>query len=140
MLEACTYAHRFCNAIHSRHLPRFLLAKLHMDTLETKNNRNAVRDALDVLPAEVNATYRVAMDRIAKQNPDDKELAECVLVWVTYAQRPLSLEELQHAVSTLPKMTYIDSGSLVPEQLLTAVCAGLIVFDVNQNVMRLVRK
>ena len=111
-----------------------------MDTLETKNNPNAVRDALDVLPAEVNATYRVAMDRIAKQSPDDKELAESVLVWVTYAQRPLSLEELQHAVSILPKMTYIDSGSLVPEQLLTAVCAGLIVFDVNQNVMRLVRK
>jgi hypothetical protein len=88
----------------------------------------------------VNATYRVAMDRIANQNQDDKGLAERVLVWVTYAQRPLSLEVLQHVVSTLPGMTDIDSGSLVPKELLTAVCAGLVVIDVNQRIIRLVRK
>ena len=134
------YTHRFCNANHLHYSPRFLLAKLHMDTLETKNNPNAVRDALDVLPAEVNATYRVAMDRIAKQNPDDKELAERVLVWVIYARSPLSLKALQYAISTLPGMTHIDSGSLVPEQLLTAVCAGLVIMDVNRGIMRLVRK
>jgi hypothetical protein len=130
------YAHRFCNADHSHHSPRFLLAKLHMNTLQTKNNPGAVHDALDVLPAEVNDTYGMAMDRIAKQNPDDKALAGRVLSWVTYAQRPLSLKELRHAVSILP----MNSGSLVLEQLLTDVCAGLVVIDVNQGIMRLVRK
>jgi len=52
----------FVIAKPSHHSPRFLLAKLHMDTLETKNNPNAVRDALDVLPSELSATYRVGPD------------------------------------------------------------------------------
>ena len=85
-----------------------------MDTLATKNNPRAVRDALDVLPAEVGATYREAIRRINAQSKDDKDLAESILVWVIYARRPLSLRELQHAVATLPWMTDIDPESLVP--------------------------
>jgi hypothetical protein len=111
-----------------------------MDTLATKNNPRAVRDALDVLPTEVEATYRDAMRRITAQSNDDKDLAESILVWVTYARRPLSLRELQHAVATLPWMTDIDLESLVPEILLTSVCAGLVVIDEYQSIVRLVRK
>jgi len=47
-----------------------------MDTLATKNNPRAVRDALDVLPTEVDATYDEAMRRITAQSKDDKDLAE----------------------------------------------------------------
>ncbi|KIM87085.1 hypothetical protein PILCRDRAFT_64497, partial [Piloderma croceum F 1598] len=116
----------------------FLLAKLHMDALETKNTIKAVRDALDVLPAELDDTYREAMDRIAQQSRDDEALAKRVLMWITYAERPLSLMELRHAVSTLPGMTDIDSESLVQEQLLTSVCAGLVAVDEDGNIVRLI--
>jgi hypothetical protein len=111
-----------------------------MDTLATKNNPRAIRDALDVLPTEVEATYSEAMRRITAQTKDDKDLAERILVWVIYPQRPLSLLELQHAVATLPWMTNIDPESLVPEILLTSVCAGLVVIDGYQSIVRLVRK
>ena len=111
-----------------------------MDTLATKNNPRAVRDALDVLPTEVEVTYSEAMRRITAQRKDDKDLAESILVWVIYARRPLSLRELQHAVATLPGMTDIDLESLVPDFLLTSVCAGLVVIDGYQNIFHLVRK
>ena len=111
-----------------------------MDNLETKNNYKAVRDALDILPAEVNDTYREVMTRIARQNRDDEALAKRVLMWITFAERPLSFVELRHAVSTLAKMPSIDSESLVQPQLVTSVCAGLVVVDSNSNVVRLVRK
>jgi hypothetical protein len=111
-----------------------------MDTLATKNNPKAVRDALDVLPTEVGVTYSEAMRRITAQSKDDKDLAESILVWVIYAQRPLSLRELQHALATLPGMTDIDPESLVPEILLTSVCAGLVAIDGYQSIVRLVRK
>jgi hypothetical protein len=111
-----------------------------MDTLATKNNPRAVRDALDVLPTEVEATYSDAMCRITAQSKDDKDLAENILVWVIYARQPLSLRELQHAVATLPWMTDIDPESLVPEILLTSLCAGLVTIDGYQNNVRLVRK
>ena len=111
-----------------------------MDTLATKSNPKAVRDALDVLPTEVEVTYSEAMRRIAAQSKDDKDLAESILVWVIYARRPLSLRELQHAVATLPGMTDIDPESLVPKIVLTSVCAGLVVIDGYQSIVRLVRK
>ena len=111
-----------------------------MDTLATKNNPRAVRDALDVLPTEVEVTYREAMRRITAQSKDDRDLAENILVWVIYARRPLSDRELQHAMATLPWKTDIDPESLVPEILLTTVCAGLVVIDGYQRIVRLVRK
>ena len=111
-----------------------------MDTLATKNNPRAVRDALDILPTEVEATYSEAMRRITAQSKDDKDLAESILIWATYARRPLSLRGLQHAVATLPGMTDIDPESLVPEILLTSVCAGLVVIDRYESIVRLVRK
>jgi hypothetical protein len=110
-----------------------------MDTLATKNNPKAVRDALDVLPTEVEVTYSETMRRITAQSKDDRDLAESILVWVIYARRPLSLRELQHAVATSPGMTDIDPESLVPEILLTSVCAGLVAIDGHQFV-RLVHK
>jgi hypothetical protein len=80
------------------------------------------------------------MDRISRQTSNDKELAEQLLAWITYAQRPLSLKELQHALATSPGMTDMDHESIVPEQLLTSVCAGLIIIDGNRSIVRLVRK
>ena len=119
---------------------RFLLAKLHMDILASKTNPRAVRDALDVLPTEVEATYSEAIRRITAQGKDNKDLAESILVWVIYARRPLSDRELQHAIATLPWKTDIDPESLVPKILLTTVCAGLVVIDGYQRIVRLVRK
>lgn len=111
-----------------------------MDTLATKLTRRAVRDALAILPAEVNATYDEAMGRIAGQRHCEKELAEQMLTWITYAHRPLSIIELQHALATSCGMTDMDSELIVPKQRLPSVCAGLILIDENCCTVRLVRE
>jgi len=51
---------------------RFLLAQLHMDSLTTKHTPAAVRQALEILPQEVDAAYDKAMERIDGQPKDDK--------------------------------------------------------------------
>ena len=111
-----------------------------MDMLAIKRTVRAVRAALDVLPADVNKTYEVAMDRIKKQDEESRQLAELILMWIIYARRPLSVEELQHAVATSPEMLDILQDSLVPEEILTSVCAGLVIADKNSRAVRLVRK
>lgn len=111
-----------------------------MDTLATKLTRRAVRDALTILPAEVNSIYNEAMIRISGQRDCDKTLAKKVLTWITYACRPLSLVELLHAVAISPTMSEMDSELIVPKQLLTSVCAGLVVVDENRSIVRLVRE
>lgn len=121
-------------------LHRFLLAELHMDSLSTRSNRRDIRIALDRLPAEVNATYDLVMERIAGQSEGDRTLAEQLLSWVAYACRPLSIRELQHASAVSPDMTDIDPDAIIDELTLTSVCAGLVVIDEHSNTIRLVRK
>jgi hypothetical protein len=88
----------------------------------------------------VNATYDEAMARIEGQVEDDRELARRVLSWITYARRPLSLNELQHALAVSPGMMGMDSEAIVDGPFLILVCAGLVVIDENSNIIRLVRK
>ena len=50
--------------MHILILKRFLLAKLHMDSLAMKHNRRDIRVALENLPKELDSTYDEAMQRI----------------------------------------------------------------------------
>ena len=113
---------------------------MHLNLLATMPDRRAVRNALDILPAEVKTTYDMAMERIARRGENDRKLAERVLSWITYAHRPLSLKELQHALAVSSEMSVLDPEAIVPEQILTSVCTGLVVIDKNSNIVRLVRK
>jgi hypothetical protein len=119
---------------------RFLLARLHMDTVIEKHNISNVCKALKNLPKEVDDTYGEAMARIERQNKDDRELARWTLSWVSYVRRPLTVEELQHALSIVPGMTHIETDNITDIEILTSVCAGLIVISEEQRIIRLVRK
>lgn len=118
---------------------RFLLAQLHMDSLVSKTNRREVRRALANLPKEVDQTYDEAMRRIEAQIDDDRELATRVLSWLAYTLRPLSVRELQYALAVQPGMTEMDFDSIEDDDLLTSVCAGLVVIDEHSNIIHLVR-
>jgi hypothetical protein len=120
-------------------LCRFLLAKVHMDSLTSKTNRRQIRDALESLPAEVDV-YDETMKRITQQDEHDASLAERVLSWIVYSQRPLSLTELRHALAVSSEMTAMDLDAIDDEYSLTSVCAGLVVVDDNSRIIRLVRK
>jgi hypothetical protein len=110
-----------------------------MDSLTSKTNRRQIRDALERLLADVDI-YDEAMERIAQQNEHDTRLAERVLSWIVYSQRPISLTELQHALAVSSDMTAMDLDAIDDEYSLTSVCAGLVVVDENSRVIRLVRK
>jgi hypothetical protein len=111
-----------------------------MNTLVSKSNPGAVRNALEHLPSAMNATYDEAMERIAGQGEDDRQLAERVLSWIVYAFRPLSIEELQHALSVHPNMHDIDSDVVEDETIFISVCAGLVIIDEESRLARLIRE
>ena len=119
---------------------RFLLARLHMDSLVGKLNARQVRAALENLPEGMDGTYDEAMERVERQDDSRKELAKRVLSWITYAVRPLSVKELQHALAVMPNTTYLDPDDITDDEILTSICAGLVVIDEERNVIGLVRK
>ncbi|KAL9045843.1 MAG: hypothetical protein Q9214_001186 [Letrouitia sp. 1 TL-2023] len=115
----------------------FLLAQLHMDSLVSKTSRKSVRQALGKLPKDLDATYEEAMLRIENQDDDDKKLAKKVLYWISFAVRPLLLDELRDAVAVEPDMRHLDEDDRHDEGLLTSVCAGLVVVDQTSQIVRL---
>ena len=116
------------------------MVKLHIDSLVGQRSAWEVRNALENLPTEVNATYDEAMKRIQRQTAVDRKLAERVLSWITYSRRPLSYQELQHALAVTPQMTDMVTEALVDKCFLIDICAGLVVIDDQSHIIRLARK
>jgi hypothetical protein len=111
-----------------------------MNSLIGKHNTAAIRKALETLPSEVDETYDEAMKRIEQQASGDTELAKQIFCWIIHACRPLNVGELQIALAIEHGATSIDPEAITNEDVLTSVCAGLVVIEGQQKIIRLVRK
>jgi hypothetical protein len=81
---------------------RFLLAKLHIESLATKNTIKTVREALKGLPNTLGQSDDIAMQRIEAQNEEDRNTACSAITWVANAKRPLTVRELRTALAVEP--------------------------------------
>ncbi len=78
------------------------------------------------------------MERIGGQVKDQEELAKQVLSWITYAKRPLTTSELQHALAVEVGEFALDEENLPQIEDMVSVCAGLVTVDKESNIIRLV--
>lgn len=111
-----------------------------MDALSEKNNVREVRRILKNLPEELDLTYGDAMQRIQKQNGDDRNLALRALMWVATAYRHLSFMELQQALAIDPDDEAIDPEGYTDNKVLLSRCAGLLVIEATSGTIRFVRE
>jgi Cdc6-like AAA superfamily ATPase len=116
----------------------FLLAQLHMDSLTTKQNRKAIRLGLNTLPKGLDDVYQEALLRIESQHEDDAKLAKQILSWISFGIRPLTVTEIRHALAVEPGDTDLDEETLLDEDFLVSVCAGLVTIDQESGTIRLV--
>ncbi|KAJ6579069.1 ankyrin repeat domain-containing protein [Mycena vulgaris] len=116
----------------------FLLAKLHIESLASKNTVKAVRDALQHLPKNLKQTYDEAIERIKLQREEDRDLGLLALTWVANAKRLLSVSELQEALAIEEDSTFLDPDNLHDIGMILSACAGLITVDETLSVVRLV--
>ncbi|KAJ7306129.1 ankyrin repeat-containing domain protein [Mycena albidolilacea] len=112
---------------------KFLLAKLHIDSLMTKQNAAAVKDALLRLPFDLDGTYNDIVDRINRQSDDDRDLAWRTLSWVLNAKKPLRPSQLREALAVCPSATQLDPDRLTDLDIILSVCAGLVAVDEVSN-------
>ncbi|KAJ7694894.1 ankyrin repeat-containing domain protein, partial [Mycena rosella] len=116
----------------------FLLAKFHVESLNTKYTIKAVREALNALPENLYASYDIAMQRIDAQDTDAREIARSTITWVANAKRPLTVEELQVALAVEPGKAQLDKENFMAIKAIVSVCAGLVIVDKESSVVRLV--
>ena len=107
------------------------------------DNRRAVYLALENLPTGIFATYDQALKRIEAQPPQAHARAKQVLMWISCTMRPMTVNELQHALAIdLDDLdtTRLDRDAIPVKSGLTSVCAGLVVIDLQSQVIRLVHE
>jgi len=120
---------------------RFLLARLHVDSLRGKTTKKAIKSTLEKLPkgsTALNKAYDEAIERIESQLPEESELAKNVLSWITYAQRSLTTKELSHALAVEAGESKLDKDNIPDIEDMISVCAGLVAVDEESDVVRLV--
>ncbi|KAF8217315.1 hypothetical protein K438DRAFT_1954163 [Mycena galopus ATCC 62051] len=116
----------------------FLLAKLHIESLSTKNAIKTVRETLTDLPKNLYENYDVVMQRIESQNEEDRKTARLALIWIANAKRPLKVLELTVALAIEPGARRLNTANVPRIETILTVCAGLVIVDRRSSVVRLV--
>lgn len=120
---------------------RFLLAQLHMDSLRDKTSSKLIRKALEILPKGSDAldlAYHGAMQRVEDQMEGVRVLAKQLLGWLTYSERLMTVEEIQHALAVEPGTPDFDEDNLGDIDEIVGFCAGLVIIDEETQIIRLV--
>ena len=120
---------------------RFLLARLHMESLLDKLSVSAIKDALKSLrkgPDSLECAYQEVKERIEGQMKGHRDLAKRVLLWLTYAQRSLKVVELRLGLGVRIGTTELNQEDLFPEKEMVSVCAGLVTVDEESQTISLV--
>lgn len=92
----------------------------------------SIKDHLQNIPKGIDAydvAYGNAMERIYGQEKEHREFAKLILSLVFCAARPLSVEELQHALAVQENDVEIDMDNILTIEDICSVCAGLITLD-----------
>jgi hypothetical protein len=88
--------------------------------------------------AALGDAYSDAIERIDGQLAEDRALARCTISWVSYAQRPLTTQELCNALAIVPGERVLNDDNFYDVEDIISVCAGLVTIDEESNVIRLV--
>jgi hypothetical protein len=94
-----------------------------MDSLAGKYCVKDLLVALETLPEGINRAYDEALRRI---EDDHKAIAYQIFSWLTYARRPLSVIELQHALAAQEGTTRLNRKALPDKHFITSICVGLV--------------
>ncbi|KAJ7604227.1 ankyrin repeat-containing domain protein [Mycena polygramma] len=116
----------------------FLLAKLHAESLAEKRNVKEIRGALNDMADDLDAAYGAVVDRINQQSLGDRRLAWRTLSWIAHAKRPLRRSELAEALALEPGAVSLDRENLPEMDIVVSVCAGLVVINKKDDVVRLI--
>ncbi|KAJ9412468.1 hypothetical protein QL093DRAFT_2570550 [Fusarium oxysporum] len=113
----------------------------HTATLLSKLTKGHLKQALQALGKGMEGldrTYDQAMERIAGQGHEAETLAKKILIWIIHSKRPLSTLELRHALAVEKSSTALDTDFLLSPKLMLSLCAGLVTFDEESSIIRLV--
>lgn len=119
----------------------FLLPALQINNILGQTNLDEVRHALETLPRGLAENLAATIERIKKQHSESEtrsRLAFLVLKWLSTVRRPITTQELRHAIATQPGIGTLKLGAFTDPKFFVECCFGLTVIDKETSVVRLV--
>ncbi|TFK28964.1 hypothetical protein FA15DRAFT_455264 [Coprinopsis marcescibilis] len=135
LLRQDGWRERVLKAVVEKSSGMFLLASLQLEMLGSCLSIRDLRSALERLPKGVNAMYAATMERIEQQA--DPSLVKRALVFLVYALRSLTIDELRHALA-IDNISHYDPEVLVDAESLVSACCGLITLEPHTQLVRLI--
>ena len=108
-----------------------------LDVCEDDGTPNRIPELFANPPQKVAELYRFSLLKLSKDNTRLAEIAKKVFQWVIWGQRPLTIEELEEAVSITADQTPWASPSIkLDPSKLCRICGNLVKYDkANERVL-----
>ena len=82
--------------------------------------------------------YGATIERIKAQGGDKSRLGMEALMWISFAERPLRVDELCHALAVELGSTDFNTDNVPSMSTLVGCCQGLIIVDEKASIVRLI--
>ncbi|KAI9040298.1 uncharacterized protein KD926_008388 [Aspergillus affinis] len=115
----------------------FLLAYLQIDALSKFNNVRQLRKAMSTLPSDLAGYYGEAIKRIESQGEPDAYNVKRAISFIFCARRPLTVDELCHALAVEEGDSELYDDALPAQEILVGASAGLIRVDRKSKIIGL---
>ena len=87
---------------------------------------------------DLGSVYGSTIERIRAQERDTSRLGMAALMWITYAKRPLRVDELCHALAVELGSADFDVDNVPSISTVLSCCQGLISVDEEESTVRLI--
>jgi ankyrin repeat protein len=105
---------------------RFLLPALQIKEILDQVTKSDVRRALRNLSADIGEAFQSTIDRIKGQSGSRRNLAFRTLMFISYAKRNLTIDELRHALAVRMEDEELDRDNLLSLKTILDSCNGLV--------------
>jgi len=120
---------------------RFLLASLNIEAILQEPTIHRRRERLSNMTDGLGLedVYGATIERIKAQGGYKSRLGIGALMWISYAEVPLSPDELCHALAIELGSTDFNASNIPSIMTLVSCCQGLIIVDKEASTVRLIR-
>ena len=124
----------------NRHISRFLLVSLKVETILQEITLHRRRQKLNAITdsSELGGVYSEALGRIMGQDGGKPRLGMAALMWISHSERPLSVDELCHALGVEIGSADLDGDNVPSIRTLLTCCQGLVSMDEEASTVRLI--
>ena len=118
----------------------FLLVSRNIDAILGEPTLHQRRTKLDqmIRGEGLGDPYAAIVSRVRAQQGSRSKLGMQVLMWVSYSERPLHVDELCHALGVEEGSTDLNTQNIPAIETLLACCLGLVTIEKPSSIIRLV--